>query len=228
MKIKIILTVILALQINLLMAQFGEIRGVVIDINSGEPLSGATVAYSVGGNLMGTTTNNNGEYKIKPLVSGEYDLSFSYVTYQAQKINAVKVSAEKITFVDVKLLSDLTLPPIEIVWEEPLIDAGAIQNMKVIGAEEIEQSISRDPVSMAATTAGVYQRDDGGSLNIRGSRSNSTIYVVDGIKMFGDFSVPKNAIEEITVLTGGIPAQYGDATGGVILITTKSYNRKRK
>ena len=37
------------------------------------------------------------------------------------------------------------------------------------------------------------------------------------------FTIPKAAIEEISVLTGGIPAQFGDVTGGIVIITTKSF-----
>jgi outer membrane cobalamin receptor len=95
--------------------------------------------------------------------------------------------------------------------------------MTVLDAEEIEQSLVRDVRDLAATTAGVYQEEEGGSLNVRGSRSDATQYIVDGIKVIGPFSLPKSAIAEVTVITGGIPAQYGDATGGIVLITTKRY-----
>jgi outer membrane receptor protein involved in Fe transport len=33
--------------------------------------------------------------------------------------------------------------------------------------------------------------------------------------------VPTSGIEQITVITGGVPAKYGDATGGIISVTTK-------
>ena len=33
-------------------------------------------------------------------------------------------------------------------------------------------------------------------------------------------------IEQIKVVTGGVPAQYGDATGGVISVTTKGPSNK--
>ena len=38
--------------------------------------------------------------------------------------------------------------------------------------------------------------------------------------------VPTSAIEQITVVTGGLPAKYGDATGGVIEVTTKGPSNK--
>jgi outer membrane receptor protein involved in Fe transport len=35
--------------------------------------------------------------------------------------------------------------------------------------------------------------------------------------------VPGSSIGGVTVYTGGIPAKYGDTTGGVIILETKSY-----
>ena len=41
------------------------------------------------------------------------------------------------------------------------------------------------------------------------------------MKVRGGLGVPQGGIEQITVITGGVPAQYGDATGGIISVTTK-------
>ncbi len=58
-------------------------------------------------------------------------------------------------------------------------------------------------------------------INIRGSRSDATSYYVDGIKVRGGVGLPQKGTEQITVITGGVPAQYGDATGGIISVTTR-------
>jgi hypothetical protein len=49
---------------------------------------------------------------------------------------------------------------------------------------------------------------------------------VDNVKIIGELNVPAGAIAEIIVYSGGIPARYGDVTGGVVVITTKSYNMR--
>ena len=47
---------------------------------------------------------------------------------------------------------------------------------------------------------------------------------VDGVKLGSRFSgVPNEAINSFSVYTGGIPAKYGDVTGGIVAIETKSY-----
>jgi outer membrane cobalamin receptor len=159
------------------------------------------------------------------LTPGVYDIRVSFITFSTSTFTGVVVSSEKTTYLNVFLDPDNLLPVVVIPWEKPLVDPGNVSDMHVLDAEQIDQAVSRDIKDLVATAPGVYQADDGGSLNVRGSREDATQYVVDGVKMTGPFSLPKSAIAEITVLTGGIPAQYGDATGGIVLITTKSYMR---
>ena len=62
-------------------------------------------------------------------------------------------------------------------------------------------------------------------MSIRGARTSSTWYYIDGIKVRGSSALPKSAIEEVQVVTGGIPANIGDATGGVINISLRNSSR---
>ena len=80
---------------------------------------------------------------------------------------------------------------------------------------------TRSVTSVAATAAGVYQADEGSSVNVRGSRSEATDYYVDGVKVRGSLALPQSAIEQITVMSSGLSAMYGDATGGIISVTSK-------
>jgi hypothetical protein len=66
-------------------------------------------------------------------------------------------------------------------------------------------------------------KDSGDDLNFSGSRSGSTLYMIDGVKVIGEPQLPNQGIAEMVVITGGLPAQFGDTTSGVVLITTKSY-----
>jgi len=60
-------------------------------------------------------------------------------------------------------------------------------------------------------------------ISIRGSRPGDVLYVVDGIKQRDLHAIPGSAIGSMAVYTGGIPAKYGDTTGGVVIMNTKSY-----
>jgi hypothetical protein len=204
-------------------AQFGELRGTVTSSLDGLPLPGATVTYYYNGVLQGVSADSAGRYKIKPLVPGTYDIRISFVTFKTVSLTGIIVNTDKITYANANLEPDNNLPIVDIPYQRPLIDIGNASTVDIIDAEEIEQSMYQEVEDLVATTATVYQPDDGGSLNVRGSREDATQYIVDGIKVVGPFSLPKSAIAEITVITGGVPAQYGDATGGIIVITTKRY-----
>ena len=92
---------------------------------------------------------------------------------------------------------------------------------KTVTSEEIRSMPTRSVTSVAATAAGVYQSDEGSSVNVRGSRSEAVDYYVDGVKVRGSLALPQSAIEQITVMSSGLSAMYGDATGGIISVTSK-------
>jgi TonB-dependent Receptor Plug Domain. len=58
---------------------------------------------------------------------------------------------------------------------------------------------------------------------IRGARSGNMAYFIDGVKVNGVGKIPGAAIGGLTVYTSAIPAKYGDTSGGVIIMETKSY-----
>jgi hypothetical protein len=200
----------------------GEIAGEVTD-GEGNPLPGAVVSYTINGALQGTATDGNGRYRIKPLDAGTYNLKYSLTGFDSITYKDIKVSSGQITALSVKLSANNILKGIEVVWHEGLFR----KDVTIVGGtfdpEIIDRSIMRTPQEFVATVPAVNQKDDGQEINIRGSRSDATQYYVDGVKMIGGFSIPKASIKEIQVITGGLPAMFGDATGGVVLITTWSY-----
>ena len=199
----------------------GTLKGIIKDAKTGTPIPFANVVVEVGGIQLGTGQSNfDGEYQIKPLDPGSYEVKTSYVGYKPIKTTGVIVSAGKITTVDVKLESSVVeIKTYEVVaYDVPLIDD---YQGKTVTKEEIYALPTRNINSVAATTAGVTQSDEGAGINVRGSRGDATFYFVDGIKVRGSTNIPQQGIEQIQIITGGLPAMYGDATGGVISITTR-------
>lgn len=204
-------------------AQVGEIRGRVTEKGGKEGIPFASVAALLNGNqVQATVTDFDGNYSIKPLNPGKYDVKATSVGFQAQEIHGVLVTAEKISFANFELGKGVELKVVDIVeYTVPLIDKGSPATQKTVTYEEIQAAPTRDVNSIVSQSAGVYQRDEGSNLNIRGSRSDANTYYIDGIKVRGSAGLPQKGTEQITVITGGIPAQYGDATGGIISITTR-------
>ncbi len=202
----------------------GTLKGEIMDLDASEPLPFASVVLFLNGNqVSGTNTDFDGKYTIKPVQPGTYDVLVSFVGYQSQKITGVKITANKIQFVNAELSAGVLMQEAEVVeYTVPLIDKDGGASGGTVTREDIDKMPGRSAASIATTVAGVGTAGTGGGISIRGARPSSTWIYIDGIKVRGSSSLPKSAIEEVQVVTGGIPANIGDATGGVINISLRN------
>lgn len=205
----------------------GGIKGKVVDKATREGIPFAVVTVSMNGvNAGGAQTDLDGEFQIKPLGAGVYIVKVQYTGYQTYEKKGVIVSDLKTTYLtgenQVELgATSVTMTTVEIVeYKEPLIDPDT-KSGGTVTREEFVAMPSKNINSVAATTAGVYQADEGAALNMRGMRDGGTAYFIDGQRVIGSANLPQQSIEQVSVITGGVPAQFGDATGGVINITTR-------
>ena len=202
----------------------GEIQGKVVDDN-GDGIPFANVAVYQGGVLKtGTATDFDGKYSVAALSPGTYDVEASYQGNKA-KVTEVRVSQGVVFMKPIKVTSSIQLGVVEIKYEAPLVDQGNTTSGGVVTKEDIKNIPTRNVQSLAATKAGVYQSDEGAGLNVKGSRGDAVEYIIDGVRVSGSLNIPQNAIEQLQVITGGVDARYGDATGGIIAITTRGPSR---
>lgn len=196
-------------------------------------------------------TDFNGKYRLTGIQPGSYDVYVTQKLdgYEPAELTGVIISSDKINTLEPFYLektkvekpkdTDVTisesvkpksskggeteLDPAKITnkrkYVRPLIDkdAGASGDSK--GAEEIRSMATRSVTDVVSTAGGA--NNSTGQLSVRGGGPDATIAFIDGQKVRGGLNLPKGAFEEISVMTGGIPANYGDATGGIISVTTK-------
>lgn len=86
----------------------------------------------------------------------------------------------------------------------------------------IDQSGKKDLAKVLESGSSIT-KDKDGNMSFRGSRPGSASYVVDGIPVNGVLNIPTSAIYSMRVYTSGIPAKFGNATGAIIEVRTKSY-----
>ena len=198
-----------------------KLEGTVKDLDTGEPVIFATVAlYRDGVLKTGTETDFEGYYSITSLDPGTYDVEFSYTGYNPAKVTGMVISGGKANKLDMTLSAGVQLVEVVVKYERPLIVQDGTTQGGYLNSEQIKSLPTRDVNALASFTAGVSSADEGGALNIRGSRSSGTNYYIDGVRVTGNLP-PKQAIEELQVITGGVEASYGDVTGGIVSITTK-------
>ncbi|MCW3078301.1 MAG: TonB-dependent receptor [Bacteroidetes bacterium] len=207
----------------------GAIKITLTDKNTKEAIPFANVvAYKDGVQVGVATTDMDGVAVIKPLEPGKYAVKGVYVGYQAQEVKDVIVGDGKTAYVPLGLSNGegVRLDEVEVVtYQVPLIDPDT-KSGQTVTREDYQNLATKDVNSVAATTAGVYQADEGKAINVRGGRTGNTTYFVDGVKVFGSPNLPQQSIEQLNVITGGVPAQYGDLTSGAISISTRGPQSK--
>lgn len=202
----------------------GAVKGQILSSDN-EPVIGATIKILQGGFLIGgTDTDEKGMYTYKPLNAGSYDILISSVETQTKRITDVRVSSEKTTYVDATVNTN-TLDGIDVVAHiKPVIDK-TFMDIKEISAEEfLHMAVDRgNIVDAVINISSEATQGSDGELHVRGGRGDATAYIVDGVKSPNITGVAALAVENVAIITGGIPAQYGDITSGVIVVTTKDY-----
>ena len=222
-------SVLLTLSYGFSQADYGTIKGTVTDSDTKQPIAFCQVVLKSGEQIKGgANTDFDGNFQINSISPGTYDVEIRNATegYQPQVLEGVVVSSGKITF-----LYDLTMGKaknvqdveemVVVAYKVPLIDRDGGASGATITREDIARLPVRSAAAVAGTVGGVNQSEGSGAISVRGSRSDGTYFYIDGIKVRGSSNLPKSAIEEVTVITGGLPANYGDATGGIISVTTR-------
>ncbi len=224
---KILLILFVLFATGEIYAQSGAIKGKVTDASTGEAVPFANIVVEQNGNMVGGGVSDfDGNYTIKPVPAGKFTVKASYVGYNTLQINDVVVYNDKIRFLDLKMnVSTQAIEEVDVIaYTVPLIDKDNTSTGGTVTSEEISKMAGRSPEAVASTVGGVYQ-EDGKVKSVRGAREDATVYFIDGVKVRGANNLPKSSIAEVSVITGGLPAKYGDATGGVISIVTKGASR---
>lgn len=204
---------------------FGEIRGLIKD-DDYQPVIGAVVKITAGGYLVGgTTTDVNGKYIYKPLDAGEYEVIVTSPLHTTVHKTKVPVDPNEATYVDIKMkVNTLNEVVVTTEFEKPMVDATMIDIIS-INAEDWQNSSMRTEGVLGVINSyysGSVQ-DNQGEWHLHGARAGATEYIVDGVRVTDMNGLPSTSIENVSMISGGIPAMYGDLTSGVIVVTTKDY-----
>ena len=206
----------------LLHAQKATIQGLVKDKQTGEPLIGATVVLV--GTYKGAYADAEGRFTLKDLNPGTYTLRVTYVGYNEVLLTGLTVKADQTLNLTIPMSPvGTTIQTVEIIGEKPVVNLESGKSDLRVSGEEIRQTTAVDVTTMASLMPGVAQTLDG--LQIRGGRVYETQYVIEGVNAqdplagtgFG-VEVSQVAIEEMEVITGGMDAEYGDGTSGVVAV----------
>ena len=206
--------------------QTGSVVGNIEDIN-GAPVSGIRVRVS-GENLIGgvreVLTGADGSFRFLSLPPGDYTVEATGTGFATVRQTLHVGIGER---ADLTLLAEVkTSEQVIHVRAKPLVDTNKVQSGASLSAKFLEEVPSgRSYQDTARFLPGVV---GGGNPTINGGSSYSNQYLVDGVNTTdpttNTFSMNFNfdAIEELEIITGGFSPEYGNVSGGVINVVTKS------
>lgn len=204
----------------------GTIKGKVVDAKNGEALPSANV--TVKGTYYGAVSGIDGTFTITGINPGTYTIDISLLGYKTVEYTAFEVKGGETAGLDVKMEETvLSLgQEVVIIGEKPLFNIEETQSTRSVSSEDIKAAAVENIQDVVSMQAGVVQSDN--EIHIRGGRTYENAYLLDGISVqdplagtgFG-LQLSPGAIQEVEVITGGYNAEYGQATSGIVSVTTK-------
>lgn len=207
------------------LAQNGKIEGTVRD-QAGAPIAGAQVF--IVGSAFSATTNEQGYYFINNVPAGVMSVRAQFIGYQPSEVRNVRVLAGQTMTVD-HVLEQRAIEVEGITVREqlnPIVPRDQVTSIgRVVG--DLVDDLPVDNIgTVLRLQPGVVDGRDG--LSIRGGRPGESITYIDGVPVrsvsgnTGTVTVGTNAIEEASVTTGAMGAEFGDAQSGVISLVTRA------
>ncbi|MFC1550108.1 carboxypeptidase regulatory-like domain-containing protein [Candidatus Neomarinimicrobiota bacterium] len=228
---------------GLLFAQTaGKVSGTVSS-EDGQPLAGANVV--VEGTSFGAAAGDDGVYYILEVPSGVYSVRVDYIGYKSHTVSNVRINSNLTSFVDFALaVAAVEGEAVEVVGEAPLLEISATNAVRSINSEQIENFASGNVTDMIASQAGVRMNND--EIYLRGGRQDEVGFTLDGVSTkaavgigvtgslsstsalgssFNMINAIPEALQEVSIQSGGYSAEFGGANAGIVQQTMKTGGR---
>ena len=211
------------------------INGYIKDAATGESLIGATLTVP-GIKQKGVTSNNYGFYSIT-LNEGVYDFIFSHVGYLGASF---RLNLHSDTSITANLVSGVALSQeVIVVGKKRDNNVKAAQMGKISLPIEQIKSVPAflgevDLLKVVQLLPGVRNAGEGSAgIYVRGGGPDQNLILLDDAvvyntgHLFGFFSVfNSDAIKNVSLIKGGMPAQYGGRLSSVLDVSMKEGNNQ--
>ena len=205
----------------------GKIAGAIYNSETDEELPGTTIRILELGYVI--PADADGEFYFINVPVGTYTLEAALIGYQTVTKVSVKVLVDLTTPVDFYLVpTELsTDSAVIVVAERELVQPDVTHSENWLTREEISRLPNSTSVDdMIANMAGAVV-DGQGNLHLRGGRDGTITYYFDDVPVQDPFlgvagtRIAPDALEELSVVTGGYLAEYGEALSGVVNALTR-------
>jgi len=211
-------------------ATTSRLVGEVFD-NDGRPMPGVTVQISsdklIGGPQV-AIADAEGRFTFNLLPVGIYTVEASLVGFQPAS-GQVQVALDRTAEIIFNMVPEQFGGTIEVSAQVPIVDIAQVNSSVTFDQNFLQKaavgSANRDYLDMIGKAAGVAGT---GNVSTFGGSTSDNSFLIDGLNTTdpttGTFGTNFNydAIQEMNFQTGGFEAEFGQATGGIVNLVTKS------
>lgn len=231
-------------------SQTQEITGVVMDRLTQETLIGVNVLVLDHEPLIGTSTDEHGNFVLKNVPLGRHDIKFSYLGFETVILRNILVSSGKQTVLNVEMEESVfegeAIEVVATIQKDKPINDFAKVSVKKFTVEETQRYAGGldDPGRLVTVFPGVNSTGgvQNNAISIRGNAPKSVQWRLEGIEIpnpnhFAGLSVAGGGgltlfsaqlLSNSDFFTGAFPAEYGNALSGVFDINFRSGNRNKR
>jgi len=223
------------------------IKGAIIDKDAEYPLIGVNVLLVNDSLDIGTTTDLDGNFKLKNIPIGRQALQLSYIGYKTLTLPNILVRSGKEIALSIQMEEEINTLN-EVVVTSRQNKSKSVNEMATISARSLTMEEANryagslgDIARMAQNFAGVSgASDDRNDIIVRGNSPISVLWRIEGVDVpspnhwasLGTTGGPvsmlnNNNMRNSDFLTGAFPAEYGNATGAVFDLNLRNGNSEK-
>jgi hypothetical protein len=225
-----LMAVVLLAASGVFAANTGRLAGQVLD-SDGAALPGVTVQISsaqlIGGPQV-AIAGADGEFAFNLLPVGMYTVDATLPGFRPSS-GEVRVQADSTASVTFRMVPESFGGEVEVTAEVPVVDTSQVNSRQIWDENYLQYATvgtaNRSYQSVLGQAAGVT---GGSNPNVFGSTLTENAYLIDGMNttdtVTGTWATMFNidAVQELNFQTGGFEAEFGQATGGIVNLVTKS------
>jgi hypothetical protein len=247
-RIPVVLLLFITIHFGALAQTAQTVRGTVVEKSTRMPLAGVNVIVVYSDPIIGTVTNENGEFVLSSVPIGRTSIQCSYVGFVPYRSEEFILSSAKAVTLSIELVEGTELEGVEVtaakLVSEPMNDAALVsaRSFSVEETDRISASVN-DMGRMALSFPGVQKggNDTENDVIVRGNSSFGILWRLEGIDIPNPnhFARPGTSGGGITVFSaqllsrsdffsGGLPAEYGNALSGTFDVHFKRGNLENR
>src|SRR6266550_841417 len=217
--------------------------GLVRD-SSGSVLPGATVVATNEGTGVAreTVSDTNGEFVLTALPNGPYTVKIDMTGFKSYLSKGLQLGAGQTVRQNFSLELGTVAETITVTGQAPVVETSSSTQFNQLGSQEVrELPINRRNVTNLLALAPGVTTSGSGSVQMNGVAAGGTGVTVDGteansnpearsLSQYGGQNqidvMSIEAVQEVQIVKGVLPAEYGGVTGGQVNMISRSGTNK--